>query len=57
MTETCARCGRTRDTVTDPAQRLAWVSEREHGTNTWLCHTCARTHVRDLESKLPAEYW
>ncbi len=57
MTETCSRCDRSRAAVTDPAQRLAWVSERERGRQTWLCHTCARTHVRALESKLPAEYW
>jgi hypothetical protein len=53
MTETCSRCGRSRAAVTDLAQRLAWVSERERGRRAWLCHTCARTHVR----KLPAEFW
>jgi transposase-like protein len=57
MTATCSRCGRSKDTVTDPTQRLAWVSEHDQGHQTWLCHTCARTHVRDLESKLPVEYW
>ncbi|MFD9733053.1 hypothetical protein [Umezawaea sp. NPDC059074] len=57
MTETCSRCGRNRDTVTDPAERLAWVSDRDRGVQTWLCHTCARAHVRDLEAKLPSEYW
>ena len=57
MTETCSRCGRSRDTATDPLQRLAWVTNRDQGHQTWLCPTCARTHVRDLECKLPTEYW
>ncbi|MBB5957382.1 hypothetical protein FHS29_003977 [Saccharothrix tamanrassetensis] len=57
MTEACARCGRTRESVTDPAQLLTWVRERENGTDRWLCHECARAHVRDIEGKLPAEYW
>ncbi|MER5265062.1 hypothetical protein ABTZ99_23585 [Actinosynnema sp. NPDC002837] len=57
MTDTCARCGRTRSSVTDPAQLLAWVRERERGVDQWLCHACARTHVRDIEGKLPSDYW
>jgi transposase len=23
----------------------------------WLCPACARTHARDIEGKLPDEYW
>ncbi|CCH28341.1 hypothetical protein BN6_10130 [Saccharothrix espanaensis DSM 44229] len=57
MNPTCARCGRTRESVTDTAQLLAWAREREDGVDRWLCHDCARTHVRDIEGKLPAEYW
>ena len=57
MTETCSRCDRSRATTTDPVQRLAWVTDRDNGRQTWLCPTCARTHVRDLECKLPTEYW
>ncbi|MEU5690183.1 hypothetical protein [Actinosynnema sp. NPDC020468] len=57
MTDTCARCGRTRTSVVDPAELLAWVRERENGADRWLCHVCARVHVRDIEGKLPTEYW
>jgi hypothetical protein len=51
----CSICGRRRDPA--PADALAWVSERERGGQRWLCPTCARAHVRDIEGKLPAEYW
>ncbi|GAA0254622.1 hypothetical protein GCM10010492_64260 [Saccharothrix mutabilis subsp. mutabilis] len=54
---TCARCGRTRESVTNPAELLAWVRERDRGHDRWLCHVCARNHVRDIEGKLPADYW
>ncbi|PRY29148.1 hypothetical protein [Umezawaea tangerina] len=57
MTDTCSRCGTPRASITDPAQRLAWVSQTDNGTRTWLCPTCARAHVRDMESKLPIDYW
>nr|WP_106619936.1 hypothetical protein [Saccharothrix carnea] len=57
MTETCARCGRARSSVTDPAELLAWVRERERGGDRWLCHVCVREHVRDIERHLPSDYW
>nr|WP_245378145.1 hypothetical protein [Kibdelosporangium banguiense] len=53
---TCSRCGRSKAKAT-PLDALAWVSERTSGRTTWLCPTCARTHVRDIEGKLPEEYW
>jgi hypothetical protein len=53
----CTRCGRTRGTDEDPATALAWVSSRERGGLRWLCPACARQHVRDIEGKLPDEYW
>ncbi|MEV4320456.1 hypothetical protein [Actinocrispum sp. NPDC049592] len=53
---TCSRCGRSRATAT-PVEALAWVSERRGDQMTWLCPTCARAHVRDIEGKLPEEYW
>ena len=31
MTETCSRCGRPGESVTDPAERLTWVGERDRG--------------------------
>ncbi|MBW4720578.1 hypothetical protein [Saccharothrix obliqua] len=57
MNETCARCGRTRESVTDPVKLLAWVRERDHDGDRWLCDECARAHVRDIEGKLPADFW
>ncbi|MPY98337.1 MAG: hypothetical protein GEU97_10120 [Actinophytocola sp.] len=52
----CERCGRDRaaDTVLDA---LAWVSDTDAGGTRWLCPDCARSHVRDIEGKLPREYW
>ncbi|GGP45386.1 hypothetical protein [Saccharothrix coeruleofusca] len=55
MTATCSRCGRPR--TGEPAELLAWVRERDRGADRWLCPPCARAHVRDIEGKLPAEYW
>jgi hypothetical protein len=54
---TCVRCGRERDQRVLTADALAWVAERDHGTMRWLCPGCARTHARDIEAKLPQEYW
>ncbi|WP_091678644.1 hypothetical protein [Amycolatopsis marina] len=53
----CARCGRLRDPDGDPARNLAWAAEWDHGVLRWLCPDCARAHVRDIEGKLPTEYW
>lgn len=53
----CFRCGRRRDEVADPVDLLVWVSERQDGQTRWLCHSCARSHARDIEGKLPDEYW
>ena len=52
----CGLCGRSR-AEEPPLAALAWVSETERGQTRWLCGTCARAHVRDIEGKLPAEYW
>jgi hypothetical protein len=38
-------------------EALAWVSERQGERMSWLCPVCARVHVRDIEGKLPEEYW
>jgi hypothetical protein len=53
----CSRCGERRAGDEDPARALAWVSDREGGVLAWLCPGCARDHVRDIEGKLPSEYW
>lgn len=53
----CTQCGRTRAADEAPAAALAWASSRERGQVRWLCPDCAREHVRDIEGKLPDEYW
>lgn len=57
MAVTCVRCSRQRDARVQTADALAWVAERDRGTVRWLCPTCARAHARDIEAKLPIEYW
>ncbi|MCK2237349.1 MULTISPECIES: hypothetical protein [unclassified Crossiella] len=53
----CLRCGSQRDQDSDPAVLLAWSAERTTRGTRWLCPDCARAHVRDIEGKLPDEYW
>jgi transposase len=52
----CSRCGADR-ADDPPVQALAWVLEHTDRGPVWLCPSCARTHVRDIEGKLPGEYW
>ncbi|HJQ48384.1 MAG TPA: hypothetical protein VJ870_18990 [Amycolatopsis sp.] len=54
---TCTRCGARRDLDADATAALTWVSERAGDTTRWLCPACARDHVRDIEGKLPEDYW
>lgn len=53
----CFRCARRRDASASPAEALAWSTERVADHLVWLCPSCARAHVRDIEGKLPPEYW
>ncbi|MGH3860874.1 hypothetical protein [Actinokineospora sp.] len=53
---TCSLCGKSRADAS-PVEALAWSSETDARGTRWLCPACARTHVRDIEGKLPAEYW
>jgi hypothetical protein len=52
----CARCGRSRADAS-PEDALAWVMTHDEHGRSWLCSACARTHVRDIEGKLPDAYW
>nr|WP_110343725.1 hypothetical protein [Prauserella flavalba] len=52
----CSVCGARRGSA-GTADALAWVRETEDGRTRWLCPHCAREHLRDIEGKLPAEYW
>ncbi|MFR9803409.1 hypothetical protein ACL02T_14035 [Pseudonocardia sp. RS010] len=53
---TCERCGATVASE-DPA-RPTWSLERDpDGRETMLCPRCARDHVRDIEARLPRQWW
>jgi hypothetical protein len=42
----------------DAPDAIAWARERDpDGREHWLCPACARRHVRDIEAKLPHEWW
>ncbi len=53
MDPACALCGARAEEST-----LTWARERdERGRDRWLCPDCARTHVRDIEARLSADWW
>jgi hypothetical protein len=53
---TCQLCGIHREA--DGVRALAWVHDREpDGRERWLCPDCARRHARDIEAKLPLDWW
>ncbi len=51
-TVTCTRCGRTAEGVP-----LTWTCSVENGTRLYFCETCARTHLRAIESRLDSSWW
>jgi hypothetical protein len=53
----CVRCTRRRDANASPIEALTWSVEHVRDGQLWLCPGCARTHVRDIEGKLPVDYW
>ncbi|CAL9528428.1 hypothetical protein SUDANB38_04012 [Streptomyces sp. enrichment culture] len=48
----CSRCGATADHAP-----LTWTSSVENGTRYDLCETCAREHIRAIESRLDRTWW
>ncbi|WP_258052806.1 hypothetical protein [Streptomyces sp. Ru73] len=34
-----------------------WTCSVENGTRHYFCHTCARTHLRAIESRLDSAWW
>jgi hypothetical protein len=51
----CRRCAAARDP--DAGDAIAWGLDREDGELRWLCPSCVREHARDIEAKLPGEWW
>jgi hypothetical protein len=48
----CQRCGRT-----EQEAPLGWSLEVIGGLRRWLCESCVRAHVRDIEGKLDDTWW
>jgi hypothetical protein len=66
----CDLCGRTPGEAADEAGGdgaaatatsdqvpLTWMTSVENGRATAYCDSCARTHLRAIESKLDSEWW
>jgi len=52
-TLTCTRCGRT---AADP--QPTWMLEHDRrAPSQWFCDSCAREHLRAIESRLSQEWW
>lgn len=52
----CRRCGTARD-PDDPAAALLWSVEPAEPAPRLLCPDCVRSHARDIEAKLPEQWW
>lgn len=48
----CALCSTPR-----PPSALTWTCSVENGTRRYFCDTCARTHLRSIESRLDSAWW
>lgn len=52
----CRWCGESGPVDTVAGAR-GWMSESVDGALRWLCPACVRRYLRDIEGKLPTEYW
>ncbi|MGW1292351.1 hypothetical protein [Streptomyces sp. NPDC002533] len=50
----CARCGATAEGDTVP---VTWLSSVEDGRRLLFCESCARLHIRAIESRLDSLWW
>ncbi|MFE2290494.1 hypothetical protein [Streptomyces sp. NPDC059452] len=50
----CARCGTAAEGGTAP---VTWISSVEDGRRLHFCETCARLHIRAIESRLDSLWW
>ncbi|MFC7977709.1 hypothetical protein ACFUT3_21035 [Streptomyces cinereoruber] len=49
---TCARCGRTTDTLP-----LTWTFSVEDDRRVYFCEDCSRTNLRAIEGRLDSSWW
>ena len=50
----CARCGATAEGDAVP---VTWLSSVEDGRRLHFCESCARLHIRAIESRLDSLWW
>ncbi|MFF9579290.1 hypothetical protein ACF1BA_29140 [Streptomyces rubiginosohelvolus] len=50
----CARCGTAAEGGTVP---VTWLSSVEDGRRLHFCESCARLHIRAIESRLDSLWW
>ncbi|MFH9664204.1 hypothetical protein ACH4LQ_02915 [Streptomyces globisporus] len=50
----CARCGTTAEGDAVP---VTWLSSVEDGRRLHFCESCARLHIRAIESRLDSLWW
>ncbi|MFJ6514879.1 hypothetical protein ACIQMO_14040 [Streptomyces sp. NPDC091406] len=50
----CARCGTAAEGDTVP---VTWLSSVEDGRRLHFCESCARLHIRAIESRLDSLWW
>ncbi|MFF8384455.1 hypothetical protein [Streptomyces kanasensis] len=51
-TAVCSRCGTTAGGLP-----VTWTCSVENGTRLYFCDTCARDHLRSIESRLDSAWW
>ncbi|MFF5388934.1 hypothetical protein ACFY5H_11240 [Streptomyces sp. NPDC013012] len=49
---TCARCGRTADTLP-----LTWTCSVEDDRRVYFCEECSRANLRAIEGRLDSSWW
>ncbi|GAB3621946.1 hypothetical protein GCM10027418_00280 [Mariniluteicoccus endophyticus] len=50
----CAGCGRRCGSEVPP---WTWTRSVDGERISWLCEDCVRDHARDIEAKLPDDWW
>jgi hypothetical protein len=56
-TVTCSRCGAQQEVADPDATPVGWSFETERGRVLRYCVTCVRENIRNIEAKLPEEWW